>query len=237
MSNERKSGQDVQSESLNFDKKELEKDLTFLQKIDPTNKKIMTQIITFILWIVGGIFVLYYILYESSKPDLIERGILPKDLSWVLYTGLAIIAGGIILLFAPLGENYYKKLVKKKKIKEDIKYIQNNLNSELDFDKAIETIQEDIKTVKRHNIRGKRSKDRIKNYKIALKQLLSKVRINRDIANLLQEANQAKQEDEIKNANKRLWSISTIINQYNRIVSEKNIEKYNNLIQEIKEIS
>ncbi len=83
--------------------------IPWFHKLSPMNKDLNIQIILFSSASVASFLLIYYFSYVDFTEYFVRNGTLPKNLSWMIYTGIGIILSIIlILIFTPLNQRYYK---------------------------------------------------------------------------------------------------------------------------------
>jgi len=114
----------------------------WFHKLSPMNKNLNIQITLFSVASVASFLFIYYFSYLDFVEIFVRSGILPKNLSWMIYAGLSLIIIIILLLvFAPLSPRYFKiqSILDEKASVLDKVYDQMNI---FEFAEAQETIEE-----------------------------------------------------------------------------------------------
>ncbi|MHA1673462.1 MAG: hypothetical protein ACTSYI_07525, partial [Promethearchaeota archaeon] len=83
--------------------------IPLFHKLSPMNKNLNIQIILFSSASVASFLFIYYFSYLDFTEFFVRSGILPNNLSWMIYTGIGLILSIILLLiFTPLRPKYYE---------------------------------------------------------------------------------------------------------------------------------
>ena len=83
--------------------------IPLFHKLSPMNKNLNIQIILFSSASVASFLFIYYMSHLEFIEYFVRNGILPQNLSWMIYTSIGLILTIILfLIFTPLSPRYYE---------------------------------------------------------------------------------------------------------------------------------
>lgn len=125
------------------------------EKLNLFNKTLKIQITILSLWVIAAIMLIFFITYDQSTMDLIQRSILPKNNTWVLIVAFTLIGLGFGLLFLPTDSKVYEKEIFVRSIPTILEDISITLNNG-DFSLVSQKIEEQLEIMDNYRIEIKK---------------------------------------------------------------------------------